>query len=72
MEEHLIFRKGLWGNYNPEDYASPKNLPLGIAAAIATGCGVMGAVLGMAAEWYVGVIGSKSEFHENSYFLLTF
>lgn len=72
VEEHLIFRKGLWRNYNPEDYASPKNLPLGVAAAIATGCGVMGAVLGMAAEWYVGVIGSKSEFHENSYFLLTF
>lgn len=62
IEEHLIFRRGLWRNYNPEDYKRPENLPLGFAAALAAGVGVMGAVLGMATQWYVGVLGRKSEF----------
>lgn len=61
IEEHLIFRKGLWARYNPEDYNSSGNLPLGCAAALTAGVGVMGAVLGMATEWYVGVLGRKSE-----------
>ncbi|THH02634.1 hypothetical protein EW145_g6721 [Phellinidium pouzarii] len=59
IEEHLIFRKGKWSNYNPDDYDKPDHLPLGIAAALAAGCGVMGAVLGMATQWYVGVLGRK-------------
>ncbi|TDL19282.1 hypothetical protein BD410DRAFT_774153 [Rickenella mellea] len=59
IEEHLFFRKGQWSNYNPNDYNNPENLPLGIAAFIALGCGVAGAVLGMAALWYIGVLGRK-------------
>ncbi|EJC99821.1 uncharacterized protein FOMMEDRAFT_22878 [Fomitiporia mediterranea MF3/22] len=59
IEEHLIFRKGRWANYNPDDYDKPEHLPLGCAAAFASACGVMGAVLGMATEWYVGVLGRK-------------
>lgn len=51
IEEHLIFRKGLWANYNPDDYDKPSFLPLGFAAAIASGFGVMGAVFGMATTW---------------------
>ncbi|KIJ41962.1 hypothetical protein M422DRAFT_68139 [Sphaerobolus stellatus SS14] len=59
LEEHFLFRKGKWSNYNVEDYANPKRLPLGIAAAISLCIGIMGAVLGMATLWYVGVIGGK-------------
>lgn len=60
VEEHLIFRKGKWFNYNPDDYNNPEHLPTGLAAALALGFGIMGAVLGMATEWYVGVLGRKS------------
>ncbi|KAL5513838.1 FCY21 [Sanghuangporus vaninii] len=59
IEEHLIFRKGLWANYNPDDYDSPRHLPLGLAAAVAAGFGVMGAVFGMATTWYIGILGRK-------------
>lgn len=64
VEEHFLFRGGDWLGYEPEDYNKPEHLPLGFAALFAAGCGVMGAVLGMATEWYVGVLGRKSEsFH---------
>lgn len=62
LEEHFIFRKGSWLNYNPDDYDKAEHLPLGIAAALAAGCGVMGAVFGMATEWYIGILGRKSEY----------
>lgn len=48
-------------SYNPDDYNSPANLPLGAAALVSLSVGVAGAVLGMAAQWYVGVLGRKSE-----------
>ncbi|KAE9385571.1 hypothetical protein BT96DRAFT_968444 [Gymnopus androsaceus JB14] len=48
IEEHLIFRK---------ESGQITKLPLGIASFIALGCGVAGAVLGMAQVWYIGVIG---------------
>ncbi|KAJ4477121.1 permease for cytosine/purines, uracil, thiamine, allantoin-domain-containing protein [Lentinula lateritia] len=57
IEEHLIFRRGKWSNYNPEDYNNWRKLPLGVASFIALSCGVAGAVLGMAQPWYIGVIG---------------
>ncbi|KZT12599.1 uncharacterized protein LAESUDRAFT_7689 [Laetiporus sulphureus 93-53] len=56
IEEHLIFRKGRWSNYEPDDYNNFRKLPLGIASFISLGCGVGGAVLGMAQTWYVGQI----------------
>ncbi|KAH8110364.1 permease for cytosine/purines, uracil, thiamine, allantoin-domain-containing protein [Phellopilus nigrolimitatus] len=59
IEEHLFFRGGRWSNYNPDDYNKPQHLPLGAAAAFASACGIMGAVLGMATQWYVGVLGAK-------------
>ncbi|GBE79480.1 Purine-cytosine permease fcyB [Sparassis crispa] len=59
IEEHLIFRKGRWSNYEPDDYNNWRKLPLGVASFIALGCGVAGAVLGMAQTWYVGVISRK-------------
>jgi NCS1 nucleoside transporter family len=57
IEEHLIFRRGNWLNYNPDDYNNRRRLPLGVASFIALGCGVAGAVLGMAQTWYIGKIG---------------
>ncbi|KLO11603.1 hypothetical protein SCHPADRAFT_830812 [Schizopora paradoxa] len=59
IEEHLIFRRGKWLNYNPDDYDKPEHLPLGLAALAAAACGVLGAVLGMATQWYIGVLGKK-------------
>lgn len=56
FEEHLIFRRGQWRNYTPDDYIVFSRLPKGIAAFFALGCGIAGAVLGMASVWYVGVI----------------
>ncbi|KAF8523798.1 permease for cytosine/purines, uracil, thiamine, allantoin-domain-containing protein [Hysterangium stoloniferum] len=59
LEEHFIFRKGRWENYNVADYTNHKHLPLGLAAALTMGIGIMGAVMGMATLWYVGVLGQK-------------
>ena len=70
VEEHLIFRRGNWMNYNPEDYNSPQYLPLGVAALFALGFGIMGAVFGMATEWYVGILGKKSTLRILSFYLL--
>ena len=61
LEEHFIFRRGRWDHYNPDDYDKPHHLPLGLAALVAACCGVVGAVLGMATQWYVGVLGKKSK-----------
>merc|ERR1711939_676418 len=58
IEEHYIFRGGKFSNWNLEaSYNDFSKLPPGWAAAIAVIAGVAGAVLGMAQEWYVGVIG---------------
>ncbi|KAI0952236.1 hypothetical protein AcW1_004395 [Taiwanofungus camphoratus] len=59
IEEHLIFRKGRWANYEPDEYNNWRKLPLGAASFIALGCGVAGAVLGMAQQWYVGQIARR-------------
>ena len=53
FEEHLIFRRQV---YNLEDWATRKNLPVGLAAAFAFSAGVVLAIMGMSQEWYVGPI----------------
>ncbi|KAJ5223243.1 hypothetical protein N7468_007785 [Penicillium chermesinum] len=55
ITEHFVFRRGFSG-YQPEDYDSQENLPLGIAALLAFCCGVAGMVVGMSQSWYVGPI----------------
>ena len=35
LEEHLIFRRGNWANYDPDRIADWKSLPVGIAASVA-------------------------------------
>ncbi|KAI5481469.1 hypothetical protein MNV49_004226 [Pseudohyphozyma bogoriensis] len=59
IEEHYLFRGGSFAGYNLDGYDDHSVLPKGYAALLATGFGVMGAVLGMAQTWYVGVIGIK-------------
>ena len=39
IEEHLIFRRGKWENYDPDRIADWKALPVGIAAFVALGAG---------------------------------
>jgi hypothetical protein len=55
LEEHFLFRKANYDNYNvAESWNRKEMVPLGVAA-IAAGCaGVAGAVLGMAQVWYTG------------------
>jgi len=56
VSEHVLFKRG-FGGYHPEDYMSKDKLPPGFAAILAFCFGVMGAVLGMAQQWFIGPIG---------------
>jgi purine-cytosine permease-like protein len=56
IEEHLIFRNRSYDDYKAaETWNRSDLLPWGIAAVGAACFGVMGAVLGMAQIWYIGV-----------------
>ncbi|KAL8279823.1 hypothetical protein RQP46_007673 [Phenoliferia psychrophenolica] len=57
--EHFYFRGGKWSNYDLDGFNNHAVLPVGYAAGLATAFGILGAVLGMAQTWYVGVIGKK-------------
>jgi len=61
LEEHVLFRRptGPLGGYDFLVYDTPRKLPLGVAGILAGCFGVMGAVLGMAQVYYVGVIAKK-------------
>ncbi|KAI0012600.1 permease for cytosine/purines, uracil, thiamine, allantoin-domain-containing protein [Xylariaceae sp. FL0662B] len=54
--EHKVFRRGSFHNYNLEAWDKPEMLPIGFAGGLAFACGIIGAVLGMATDWYTGVI----------------
>ncbi|KAF2095106.1 putative nucleoside transporter [Rhizodiscina lignyota] len=54
FEEHYIFRKGKFENYDLEGWNDPARLPLGIGAAAAFGLGVIAWCMGMDETWYVG------------------
>jgi NCS1 nucleoside transporter family len=49
--EHFVFRHG---KYNVEDWDKPEKLPIGWAALIAMGCGLLGVYLGAAQVLFVG------------------
>ncbi|WVN89838.1 uncharacterized protein L203_105068 [Cryptococcus depauperatus CBS 7841] len=60
LEEHFIFRKGQYDNYEAaECWNRSDRLPVGFAALGALCFGVAGAVTGMAQVWYIGPIGKK-------------
>ena len=55
IEEHFIFRKGKFANYNAaEAWNRSDMLPISIAALVAACFGIAGAVLGMAQIWWIG------------------
>ncbi len=55
LEEHFIFRKANYDNYNAaETWNRSDLLPWGAAALFAGCVGVAGAVVGMAQVWYIG------------------
>ncbi|EPQ51243.1 purine-cytosine permease [Gloeophyllum trabeum ATCC 11539] len=58
IEEHVIFRRS-WRNYELDSANKRSALPPGIAASVAFGCGVMGAVFGVAQSWYIGILARK-------------
>lgn len=59
IEEHYIFRKGRWANYDFDAVTERKRLPLGLAALGALGAGWAGGVLGMSTSFFVGPIGGS-------------
>ncbi|CAL5869243.1 uncharacterized protein PFLUO_LOCUS3471 [Penicillium psychrofluorescens] len=54
FEEHFIFRKGNFDNYDLEGWNDPDRLPLGIGAAVAFSLGVVAWCLGMDETWFIG------------------
>lgn len=54
MEEHFIFRKGSFVNWNLEDVHNPRKLPFGAAAFASLCLGWVGAVMFMSQAWWVG------------------
>ncbi|EXJ90886.1 hypothetical protein A1O1_03992 [Capronia coronata CBS 617.96] len=57
LEEHVIFRKRNFANYDLEGWNDPARLPLGLAALLAFGLGVVAWCMGMVETWYVGPLG---------------
>ncbi|KAL7414901.1 putative cytosine-purine permease [Mrakia frigida] len=58
LEEHFIFRKGNFKNYDAEwTWNDPKAVPMGFGALAAFCAGVIGAWSGMSQVWYIGPIG---------------
>jgi NCS1 nucleoside transporter family len=54
FEEHVIFRKRNFANYDLEGWNDPARLPHGIAAAVAFSLGVVAWCMGMDETWFVG------------------
>ncbi|PYH94031.1 putative nucleoside transporter [Aspergillus ellipticus CBS 707.79] len=54
FEEHYIFRKGNFENYDLEGWNDPARLPLGIGASVAFGLGVVAWCMGMDETWFIG------------------
>lgn len=54
FEEHFIFRKGNFDNYDLEGWNDPARLPLGIGAAVSFSLGVVAWCMGMDETWFIG------------------
>lgn len=57
LEEHTIFRKRDFANYDLEGWNDRKRLPHGIAATTAFLLGVVAWCMGMVETWFVGPVG---------------
>ncbi|KHN99482.1 Permease, cytosine/purines, uracil, thiamine, allantoin [Metarhizium album ARSEF 1941] len=56
LEEHYVFRKGRFENYDLEGWNDAARLPLGIGAAVAFGLGVVAWCMGMNQTWFAGPV----------------
>lgn len=56
LTEHFLFARR---RYDITAFNTPSRLPPGLAAIVAFGFGIMGAVMGMAQVWFKGPIGRK-------------
>ncbi|CAF3890391.1 unnamed protein product [Adineta steineri] len=56
FEDHLIFRRCSFKNYNFNIWDSRKKLPIGLAAILSSFVGIVGIVLGMSQTWFSGPI----------------
>ena len=54
FQEHFIFRKGSFENYDLEGWNDPARLPVGIAAAVAFCLGIIAWCMGMDETWFIG------------------
>ncbi|KAJ5880782.1 uncharacterized protein N7473_011835 [Penicillium subrubescens] len=54
FEEHFVFRKGNFENYDLEGWNDPARLPMGIGASVAFALGVIAWVVGMDETWFIG------------------
>ncbi|KAL6874727.1 permease for cytosine/purines, uracil, thiamine, allantoin domain-containing protein [Trichoderma novae-zelandiae] len=54
FQEHFIFRKGNFANYDLDNWNNPAKLPLGIGASVAFGLGIVAWVMGMDETWFIG------------------
>ena len=57
FSEHVIFRRANFDNYDLTAWNDPDRLPVGIAAGLAFGIGIIAWVMGMVETWYVSPIG---------------
>jgi NCS1 nucleoside transporter family len=54
FEEHYIFRKGNFDNYDLEGWNDPARLPVGLGASVAFALGVVAWCVGMDETWFIG------------------
>ncbi|KAF2707175.1 putative nucleoside transporter [Pleomassaria siparia CBS 279.74] len=57
FSEHVIFRKCNFDNYDLEAWNDPARLPIGIAAGVSFGIGIIAWIMGMVETWYTGPLG---------------
>lgn len=56
LEDHLLFRRCSFENYNFDIWNSSKLLPISLAAILSTIIGIVGIILGMSQAWFNGPI----------------
>jgi purine-cytosine permease-like protein len=56
FEDHLLFRRCSYKNYNFHSWNNRKELPIGLAAILSGLIGIVGIALGMSQTWFSGPI----------------